>query len=76
VAWKHGRARQKPPPYLALHDKSQAPPPVINLKVGNLEHQDAKVWSRARVGGRGRAPAGKGAEAHELQPGEMFGVSA
>jgi len=32
-------------------------------------------FSSVRVGGRGRAPAGEGAEAHDLQPGEVFGVS-
>ena len=33
-------------------------------------------FSSARAGGRERAPAGEGVEAHDLQPGEVFGVSA
>jgi len=33
-------------------------------------------FSSARAGGRGRAPAGEGAEPHDLQPGEVFDVSA
>ena len=33
-------------------------------------------FSSACAGGRGRAPAGEGAKAHDLQPGEVFGVSA
>ena len=33
-------------------------------------------FSLTRAGGRGRAPVGEGAEAHDLQPGEVHGVSA
>jgi len=33
-------------------------------------------FSSARAGGRGRAPAGEGAEARDLQPGEVFDVLA
>ena len=33
-------------------------------------------FSQARAGGRGCAPAGEGAKGHDLQPGEVFGVSA
>ena len=37
--------------------------------------QHAKFFE-ARVGVRGPAPAGEGAEAHDLQPVKVFGVSA
>ena len=67
----HGRARrQKKAPALPEHCTTRAKPHLrsFNLQVGNIEHQDAQVWSRAhllrstrtvssRAGGRGRGGA-------------------
>ena len=55
MAWKHGRARQKPPPYLGA--ARQEPSPTS----GHLTSRLAILSTRTREFGPERAPVGEGA---------------